>query len=214
MPPMPQMPMQRPGGFGRQPMAPRFARQPGFPAPPRGPNMGPMNMMQPQQPSRGGGLLARILGGAGRNQGIASTTRAAAQAQTGAGSVLKSLGNPDTINAFLANTQNVINTAQKFGPLIEQYGPLIKNLPSMWKLYRGIKTSDSAPEEGTETKKNAKPAGSQDIEKGRKDRKTNSLETRKDNLGHKMPETTEKKFASEKQIKKENKGESRPKLFF
>lgn len=210
MPPMPQM--RGPGGFGRQPMAPRFARQPGFPAPPRGPNMGPMNMMQPQQPSRGGGLLARILGGAGRNQGFNSTARAAAQGQPGAGSVLKSLGNPDTINTFLANTQNVINTAQKFGPLIEQYGPLIKNLPSMWKLYRGIKSSDSQSEVENETKKNEKTAGGQDFEKRRQDRKV-SHEKSKDNLGQKRTESTEEISSSGNKVKKEGKGESIPKLF-
>ncbi|CEG27888.1 VrrA/YqfQ family protein [Bacillus sp. B-jedd] len=214
MPPMPQMPMPRPGGFGRQPMAPRFARQSGFPAPPRGPNMGPMNMMQPQQPSRGGGLLARLLGGAGRNQGIASTTRAATQGQTGAGSVLKSLGNPDTINTFLANTQNVINTAQKFGPLIEQYGPLIKNLPSMWKLYRGIKASDSQSEEATETKKNEKPAGGQEIDKRRKNRNTSSQEKSTDNLEQDGTESAEENTSIRNRSKREGKGESRPKLFF
>ena len=59
------------------------------------------------------------------------------------GGLLKSLTNPGTINSFLTNTQKVLTTAQQVGPLVNQYGPIVKNLPMMWKLYRGLK---DAPE--------------------------------------------------------------------
>ncbi|RHW41036.1 hypothetical protein D1B31_08805 [Neobacillus notoginsengisoli] len=199
MPPMPQM--RRPG-FGRQPMGPRFARQSGFPVPQRGPFMGPMNAI-PGQPSRGGGLLAKLFGrAAGGNQGaVARSAQSVIGGGEGAGSLLKSLGNPDTINSFLTNTQNVINTAQKFGPLFEQYGPLIKNLPSMWKLYRGMKSSDDQTKTENESSKKGKTAGNIVKEK-RTDRKDQVQPVRK-------TESTPQKNRSSR----EGNGESKPKLF-
>ena len=43
-----------------------------------------------------------------------------------------------------------MNTAQQVGPMINQYGPLVKNIPVMWKLYRGLKNApDITPNEET-----------------------------------------------------------------
>ncbi len=43
-------------------------------------------------------------------------------------------------------------TAEQMRPLIDQYGPLVKNLPSMWKLYRAVQAmpDPDAPEEKIE----------------------------------------------------------------
>ncbi|WP_456274013.1 VrrA/YqfQ family protein [Bacillus sp. AK031] len=66
------------------------------------------------------------------------------------GSFLKNIMNPGSINGFLNNTQNVLKTAQQMGPMIQQfqqYGPLVKNLPAMWKLYRGLSAAESDEDE-------------------------------------------------------------------
>jgi len=40
------------------------------------------------------------------------------------------------------------------GPMIQQYGPLVKNAPSLWKIYQALRSSDDTDEvleaEGTE----------------------------------------------------------------
>ncbi|WAA11480.1 VrrA/YqfQ family protein [Fervidibacillus halotolerans] len=52
----------------------------------------------------------------------------------------QNIWNLDRISRFLGQTQQVLNTAQQIGPMIQQYGPLIRNLPTLWKLYKGVKS--------------------------------------------------------------------------
>ena len=51
---------------------------------------------------------------------------------------------------MLNNTQRVLQAAEQFTPMIQQYGPIVKNLPSIWKIMRAFKSSD---DEKVETKK-------------------------------------------------------------
>ena len=208
--------MQRPGMMGPRQMGP-MPRQ-----------MGPMNqgMMRPMgqaqynmgpmvghsQPTarQGGGILSRLLGqgtqrgGAGMpnlnlGNAAASTTRA-----SGGGGVLQTLTNPGAINGFLNNTQQALKAAQSFGPMIQQYGPMVRNLPSMWKLYRGLKDlpnhDESSVEPKTETK--TSPITSTTIAKEKRP------------IGTKA---TKKKTTSAPAVKKTVKfelKESKPKLFY
>lgn len=153
------MPQQMPG-FGRSPMRPMMS-------PPRMGNMGVGNMGMPRSPiganpargmrrptrNSGGGLLAKLLG-KGNTQGaqpgmmmFGNAGRSTARATSGG--LLKSLTDPTAITGFLNNTQRVLNTAQQVGPLVQQYGPIVKNLPAMWKLYRGL-TAASTEDENKE----------------------------------------------------------------
>ncbi|WP_175991013.1 VrrA/YqfQ family protein [Bacillus sp. Marseille-Q1617] len=124
----------------------------------------PMNMQgMPggRRKGRGGGLLAKLLkkGDRGNQQGgileqfSRGDSRGAAPgfergpgAAAGA-STIGNLLNPGNISSFLSNTQQVLNAAQQFGPMIQQYGPMVKNLPALWKLYRGFKdlSADESP---------------------------------------------------------------------
>ena len=58
------------------------------------------------------------------------------------GGILETLKNPDSLNNMLSNTQKVLQAAEQFTPMVEQYGPVIKNLPSMWKVFRSISSAD------------------------------------------------------------------------
>lgn len=169
MQPRPRMPLQGgmgPGPFGaRNPMmnsgfSPFGGRNPmmGAPSNPFGggnnPMMGQMMgqmMGRPNPMSKGGGgLLSKILGG--RNQaGGFMGMQTAGKAASGGGGLLQSLSNPAGLTSMLNNTQQVLKTAQSIGPMIQQYGPMIKNLPAMWKIYKGFKNAstatDKAPEE-------------------------------------------------------------------
>lgn len=109
----------------------------------------------------GGGLLSKILGGkkqgnqlAGQ-RGMQTSSRGLSNGTGGMGSILQSLSNPDSITGFINNTQQVLKTAQSIGPMIQQYGPIVKNLPMMWKLYKGFK--DLPTEEKSEDDKTDNP---------------------------------------------------------
>lgn len=138
-------------------MQPRMPQ--GFPN--RAPMMMGMNRMPqpnmmfrgPQQMNRGGGLLSKILGKGTQARGMGMNgmlgTQTASRAAAGGGSLLQNLSNPAGISSFLNNTQQVIRTAQTFGPVIQQYGPIVKNIPAMWKIYRGFKNASADSDGGT-----------------------------------------------------------------
>ena len=67
------------------------------------------------------------------------------------------LTDPANLQQLLANTQQVLNTIHQMGPFIEQYGPLIKNLPSMWKLYRELKSLPDEKDKKTDESKTEDP---------------------------------------------------------
>ncbi|GIN38523.1 MULTISPECIES: YqfQ family protein [Heyndrickxia] len=106
----------------------------------------------------GGGLISRLFQRAGTGQAgnVANAAAGFQRATGGGGSLLGNLGNianPGKIGSFLNNTQNVIRTAQQIGPMVQQYGPLVKNLPAMWRMYKGLKSvgSDDDSDENVDT---------------------------------------------------------------
>lgn len=119
----------------------------------------PFQMQQArfEQPKRVG-FLSRLFKG---KSGIESTPQQPVnpflfgrgvgyQEQTG----IRSFLNPESISNFLGQTQQVLRTGQQIGSMVQQYGPLVKNLPALWKLYRSLQNSsdqDNDNEENTET---------------------------------------------------------------
>ena len=113
--------------------------------------MRPMQMQQqphsnfmmgmPPQPKQGGGLLAKILGkrNAAQGGGMFGINPSTMPSPVAKGSFLQSLGDPSYISGLLSNTQQVLKAAQQISPIVQQYGPLVRNIPAMWKLYRGLK---------------------------------------------------------------------------
>ena len=107
---------------------------------------------------QGGGFLAKLLGkGGSQASGLAGGSLARASsaipAAEASGGFLKTITNPAAINGFLTNTQKMLNTASQFGPMVQQYGPIVKNIPSMWKLYRGMSSKDSKDKDTNEKNK-------------------------------------------------------------
>lgn len=106
------------------------------------------NMVRGVGPQTGmrGGLLSKLFGkgGASGGMGLRSSPMGPMQAARGGGGLLQALSNPSTINGFLTNTQKVLNTASQVGPMIQQYGPLVRNLPAMWKIYKGLKNTGTS----------------------------------------------------------------------
>lgn len=161
-----------------------------------GMNRAPMGGMPPRGmrgPTRnsGGGLLSKLLG-KGKSQGaqagmqmFGNASRSAAPAA--GGGLLKSLADPTAITGFLNNTQRVLNTAQQIGPMVQQYGPIVKNLPAMWKLYRGLNAAST--DEETKDDGGIESANDEPKSEGKSKRKrSTSLSTEDDSLSIEIDE--------------------------
>lgn len=191
-------------------MPPRFTRQGMghrglFPG--QGPNMG--RGVGPQTGMRGG-LLSRLFGkgGASGGMGLRSSSVGPMGAARGGGGLLQALSNPTAINGFLTNTQKVLNTASQVGPMIQQYGPLVKNLPAMWKIYKGFKNSGKTEDNSKDSPEPPSVEESAD--------KNNKSEVKK----QEQKSTDKKSKTSRKQAlpaslskSSEDKGKSVPKLY-
>ncbi|SFA95877.1 MULTISPECIES: YqfQ family protein [unclassified Bacillus (in: firmicutes)] len=215
MPPRQRMPM---GGMGPFMMGPygNMGGRPPFgnmpmqsPYQGQGPMMGYPQSPMMNRPPRGqgnssGGLLSKLLG-KGNQRGAAGPAAAASRAggASGAGGILKSLSNPGSINGLLNNTQQIIKTAQTIGPMVQQYGPLVKNLPAMWKLYRGLKDSNVETEQ--ESKEKSVPV---DAEAQSSNTDAKEIES--------LPKTSAKKNSSREEKNQKppsRKGNSLPRLY-
>lgn len=106
-----------------------------------------------QQLPKKEGLLGKILGKSRQNSvapNLFTLPSQGKQETRSGGGFLETLKNPEGISNMLNNTQRVLQAAEQFTPMIQQYSPIVKNLPSIWKLMRAFKSSD---DEKAETKK-------------------------------------------------------------
>ncbi|UAL49600.1 YqfQ family protein [Sutcliffiella horikoshii] len=149
----------------------------------------------------GGGLLAKLLGRTGArsigNMGglgqLANTGAGGGLGQLANAGTLQQLINPNNLTGMLGNVQKALKMAEGVMPMVQQYGPLVRNMPAMLKLYNELKNVDDDDEtdnesteespEGTKTgevesdsaaesntkkkikKKKAKPKATEDEEK-------------------------------------------------
>jgi hypothetical protein len=116
-------------------------------------NMNNFSPYQPfgrsQMPSRGaGGLFSKLFS----KQGAMTMNSFGSQPlQQGAGGFLsKLLSNPGSAGGMLNNIQRAVNVANQVGPMVQQYGPMVRNIPNLIKLYKELKASDDDPIEDDE----------------------------------------------------------------
>ncbi|WP_455675455.1 VrrA/YqfQ family protein [Pradoshia sp.] len=91
---------------------------------------------------RSGGLLSSLFGRGGEAVGPSVS---AARSVTGAAGAVSQGG--ASLTNIMNGTQKVLAAGERIVPMVrqvQQYGPLIKNLPSMWKMYRGLKAADTS----------------------------------------------------------------------
>jgi len=193
-----------PGPFMQRPPHIRPTRQqPMFGQMPHYPQLGAM-----ARPRGGGGLLSKIFGRkAAQSQNMVNpfqfqSSHVGRAAASSNGSFLQSLMNPNSLTKVLNNTQQVLHTIQSIGPMVQQYGPLIKNLPALWKLYRGLSNSNS-----------------DDSNEGTSNKGTDDEDYEEKTATKKKPKTSSKKKSTQnkkKDVKKDKKvmkRESVPKLY-
>ncbi len=138
-------------------------------------------------PRMRGGLLAKLFGRGrtiGMNPSPFGPVLGPPPPQTG--SFIQFLSNPQSIVNFLANTQKVLNTASQIGSVVQQYGPLIKNLPAMWKIYQGLKNADEDENEKAAEAEISLPEESDTEEKEKTEtKKRTPPSAKKENIGRK-----------------------------
>ncbi len=123
--PYPMNPYQMmPGGFSPFMRAPSF--MPRMPMPGPGPMSGPIPTAGPMQALRA--AIPTLGGGAPTAGGAAAMPR---------------------LDSFLQTANSFMNTAQKFTPYVQQAAPMIKNLPALWRMYRGFSNSSDESESTT-----------------------------------------------------------------
>lgn len=71
-------------------------------------------------------------------QGIPGTAAATAAAAAGA--------TPFRLDQFMNQAGQFVQSAQKYAPMIQQARPMLKNLPALWRIYKGFNSTSSAGE--------------------------------------------------------------------
>ncbi|MCK0471546.1 YqfQ family protein [Halalkalibacter sp. APA_J-10(15)] len=82
----------------------------------------------------GGGLLSRLFGlGGGASQTMGGLMGSGLSSATGSGM---------NLTTMLTNAQRIVGLTQQVMPMVQQYGPLIRNMPMIWKIMRSSDSSD------------------------------------------------------------------------
>lgn len=111
-----------------------------------------------QQQPNNKGLLGKLFGKSKQSPPNLFAPPSGTKKETrSSGGILDTLKNPEGLSTMLNNTQRVLQAAEQFTPMIQQYGPIVKNLPSIWKLMRAFNSSDKSSDTNkkeTETESN------------------------------------------------------------
>lgn len=141
--------------FQQMPQQPRM-RQPRANAP-----FHQQDMMQ-QRPKKEG-LIGRLLGKSKQKAAPQnlfappSQGKQETRSNNSGGGIMETLRNPEGITNMLNNTQKVLQAAEQFTPIVQQYGPMIKNLPSipsMWNIIRAFSSNDNDKKEEPKQEEN------------------------------------------------------------
>ncbi|HWO97991.1 MAG TPA: VrrA/YqfQ family protein [Bacillus sp. (in: firmicutes)] len=122
-------------------------RRPFPPIPPRRFPMQPFFQNQPMMNRPSGGLLSRLFGGRAHSMpNMQNTSRVGAMLSS-----VQNATNPSSISSMMTNVQKVLKAVETVGPMVQQYGPVVKNIPAMFKIYKALKSDDTSDEETAAT---------------------------------------------------------------
>ncbi|MFP7477425.1 VrrA/YqfQ family protein [Terribacillus saccharophilus] len=184
--------------MARNPIGPSVFGRRGQPPVRRNPFL-PQQRMAPQaQRTSGGGLsgvLQKIL-----NRGSRGTQTAATRAALPAAGSSSSGG--VSLLDMLNHTQSALRAAESFMPMVQEYGPMVKNLPSMLKMMKALKdiNFDEDDEEAASETKAKDEAEGRDIQE-KAEKTLTSIQKE------------EKVLSEPKPQKSKSSGESLPKLY-
>lgn len=132
-----------------------------------------------------GGLLQRFMG-SGQNVGQMAT---------------RGFGGFQGLSNTLNNVQQILRVVDTAAPIVKQYGPLVKNLPSMYRMMKAFKDMDSTDKTSESNKLESSKLESSELE-------SNKLES------NRLESLSSSSFShDESPVKRTNQGKSIPKLF-
>lgn len=105
--------------------------------------------MQGQGRSGLGGLLKKLIPGMGKSnpmQGMGGMPGLFNPSQGVNPGTLQNLANPSNLSAMMGNVQKTLKMAESVVPMVQQYGPLMKNIPAMIRMYSAIKNAGNEEE--------------------------------------------------------------------
>ena len=108
-----------------------------------------------------GGLLKRLFSGSSQVEGIANSSNVQGMLNP---STLQSLANPANLSGMMGNVQKALKMAESVGPMVQQYGPLVKNIPSMWKIYKELNSDDDNDNDENKAEKSTGPTKTKERE--------------------------------------------------
>lgn len=152
----PRQPMNQMRPMGRMRPPSGFGNPYGF-QPTRMPGRMPGMQGMPGRSGGIGGLLKRLIPGMGQSNpmqgmgGMPGFLNSTGMQGMNSGT-LQNLANPSNLSAIMGNVQKSLKMAESVVPMVQQYGPLMKNIPSMIKMYNAIKNAGN--EENDENKEN------------------------------------------------------------
>ncbi|MEK5441809.1 VrrA/YqfQ family protein [Fredinandcohnia sp. FSL W7-1320] len=109
-----------------------------------------MQGMQGQGRSGLSGLLKKLIPGMGKSnpmQGMGGMPGFFNPSQGMNPGTLQGLANPSNLSAIMGNVQKTLKMAESVVPMVQQYGPLMKNIPAMVRMYSAIKNAGNEQEE-------------------------------------------------------------------
>ncbi|PAD39291.1 hypothetical protein CHH53_05900 [Terribacillus sp. 7520-G] len=138
---------------------------------------------QQAPPSNGGlpDILQRILNRGNRGQAPGRQALPTATSSPSGGISLLDM---------LNHTQNALKAAESFMPMVQEYGPMVKNLPSMLKMMKALKDIDFDEEEAApeaEEKDKSKQENQRRSSAQKEAGKPAKQETRRSKSGESLP---------------------------
>ena len=106
------------------------------------------------------GAAADVAAGAAGVAGAAGAAEVAGAAAGAGAAGVSSLLAPGRIEQFLQSTGQFMKTAQTYAPYVQQAVPMFKNIPALFRLYRGFQNSPNANERPTSSKRSSKSSES------------------------------------------------------
>ena len=88
--------------------------------------------------------------------GVAGAAGAAEVAGAAGAAGISSLLAPGRIDQFLQSTGQFMKTAQTYAPYVQQAVPMFKNIPALFRLYKGFQNAPNASEKSTSPKGSSK----------------------------------------------------------
>ena len=129
----------------------RYSRPPMMPSPFIGAPSAPFARMPAPFPRPGGagGLLARLFS-RGQPPTVVPSPSGMPLLQNTAANAATTANTGSGFIGMLNNVQKMLGIAQNVVPMVQQYGPLVRNLPGMIRIFRELKPADKKEENPTQ----------------------------------------------------------------